>query len=154
MLEPGSPAPHARELLAASGDRPTLLVFFKTSCPVCQLDWPYLERLHRAHGASLRVVGVSQNDEAASRAFYRQYGGATFDLLLDPEPSFAASNAYGVESVPHHVLVDPKGTVKQVFAGWNRRPLEELDRSLAAARGAKPSGVVPEGDPVPAFKPG
>lgn len=142
------------DLLAESGGRPTLLTFFKTSCPVCQLDWPYLERLHRSHGSALRVVGVSQNDAEASRRFFAQYGHATFDLVLDPEPAFAASNAYGVESVPHHVLVAPDGTVTQVFAGWSRKAMEELDRSLAARRGVPPAGVVPVDDPVAVFKPG
>ena len=141
-------------LLAGSGGRPTLLVFFKVNCPDCQMDWPYLERLHRAHGESLRVVGVSQNDAAAARAYYAQHGEATFDLVLDPEPRFAASNAFGVESVPHHVLVDPDGSVRETFAGWQRRPLEELDRQLSAARGTPLAHVVPQGDPAPPMRPG
>lgn len=142
------------DVLAESGGKPTLLVFFKTSCPVCQLDWPYLQRLHAAHGGSLRVVGVSQDDAESSRRYYAQHGKATFDLLLDPEPGFSASNALDVEAVPHHVLLSPDGTVKRVFAGWDRAALETLDSDLARARGAKPAGVVPVGDPVPVFKPG
>jgi peroxiredoxin len=27
---------------------PALLAFFKTSCPVCQLTFPFLERIHQA----------------------------------------------------------------------------------------------------------
>jgi peroxiredoxin len=141
-------------VLADGASRPTLLVFFKVSCPVCQMDWPYLERLHRAHGEGLRVVGVSQNDAAASLKYHAAYGGATFDLLLDPEPAFGASNAYGVASVPHHVLLEPDGTVRRVFAGWQRKPLEELDAELSAAHGRPPAGVVPPGDPAVAMRPG
>ena len=165
-LNTGSKAPASRfttpsgearslpEVLSASGARPTLLAFFKTSCPVCQLDFPYLEKLHLAHEDFVRIVGVSQDDAEASRRYYAQYGSATFDLLLDAEPAFAASNAFGVEAVPHHVLLSPDGIVKKVFAGWDRRSIEELDRTFAAARGAAPAGVVPASDPVPSFKPG
>ncbi len=142
------------DVLAASDGRPTLLVFFKVTCPVCQLDWPYLEKLHRAHGDSLRVVGVSQNDAEDTRRFYAQYGKASFDLLLDPEPAFAASDAFGVESVPHHVLIAPDGIVQKVYSGWSRREVEELDRRMAAVLGKKPAGVVAADDPVAVFKPG
>lgn len=144
----------AHDLLEESGGRPVLLVFFKTSCPVCQLDWPYLERLHRAHGESLRVIGVSQDDADASRRYHAAHGKATFELALDPAPAFAASNAYGVESVPHHVLLAPDGLVTKVSSGWSRSLLEDLDGELAARRGKSPAGVVPEGDPVAVFKPG
>lgn len=141
-----------RDVLAASGARPTLLVFFKTSCPVCQFDFPYLQKLHAAHGAALRVVGVGQNDLASAQRFYAQYGNANFDLLLDPEPAFEASNAFGVESVPHHVLVDPGGTVKKIYAGWSRAEMEGLDRAFASAD-SKPAVITPQ-DRVPSFTPG
>ncbi|MGZ5427103.1 MAG: peroxiredoxin family protein, partial [Thermoanaerobaculia bacterium] len=108
------------DVVARGHSLPVLLAFFKTSCPICQLTWPYLQRLHRAYGAkAVHVVGVSQNDADSSRAYYAEHGGATFDLLLDSEPTFAASNAFGVESVPHLVLLSPEGLVEDVFAGWS-----------------------------------
>src|ERR1039458_2846678 len=83
-----------------------LLAFFKTSCPICRLTWPYLQRLHEAYGGkTVHVVGVSQDDAVSSRAYYAANGGATFELLLDPEPTFVASNAFGVEAVPPLALL-------------------------------------------------
>ncbi len=127
---------------------PVLLAFFKTSCPICQLTWPYLERLHQAYGEkTVHVVGVSQNDAGSSRAYYAEHGGATFDLLLDPEPKFAASNAFGVESVPHLVLVSPEGTIEDVFAGWSKTRMEALGARFAT-KNIPLMPVVPPGDPV------
>src|SRR5450756_3208541 len=101
------------DVVARGHSLPVLLAFFKTSCPICQLTWPYLQRLHRAYGAkAVHVVGVSQDDAASSRAYYAANGGATFDLLLDPEPTFVASNAFDVESVPLIVLLAPDGTIE------------------------------------------
>jgi peroxiredoxin len=142
------------EVVARGHSLPVLLAFFKTSCPICQLTWPYLERLHRAYGGkAVHTVGVSQNDEDSSRAYYAEYGGATFDLLLDPEPTFAASNAFGVESVPHLVLLSPEGLVEDVFEGWSKARMEALGARFASKR-VPFVPVVPPGDPVRDFSPG
>ncbi|HSB64421.1 MAG TPA: TlpA disulfide reductase family protein [Thermoanaerobaculia bacterium] len=142
------------DVVARGHGLPTLLAFFKTSCPICQLTWPYLERLHRAYGGkAVHVVGVSQNDAASSRAYYAEHGGATFDLLLDPEPAFAASNAFDVESVPHLVLLSPEGLVEDVFAGWSKARMEALGARFAA-KDVPFVPVVPPGDPVRDSSPG
>ncbi|MFI5120272.1 MAG: peroxiredoxin family protein [Thermoanaerobaculia bacterium] len=142
------------EVVARGRSLPVLLAFFKTSCPICQLTWPYLERLHRAYGEkAVHVVGVSQNDAASSRAYYTEHGGATFDLLLDPEPAFAASNAFDVESVPHLVLLSPQGLVEDVFSGWSRARMEALGGRFAATN-IPFTPVVPPGDPVRDSAPG
>lgn len=101
----------------------------------------------------MHVVGVSQNDADSSRAYYAEHGGATFDLLLDSEPTFAASNAFGVESVPHLVLLSPEGLVEDVFAGWSKARMEALGARFAA-KDVPFMPVVPPGDPVRDFAPG
>ena len=100
----------------------------------------------------MHVVGVSQNDADSSRAYYADHGGATFDLLLDPEPTFAASNAFGVESVPHLVLLSSEGLVEDVFAGWSKARMEALGARFAKSVPFMP--VVPPGDPVRDSAPG
>lgn len=101
----------------------------------------------------MHVVGVSQNDVDSSRAYYAEHGGATFGLLLDPEPAFAASNAFDVESVPHLVLLSPEGLVEDVFAGWSKARMEALGARFAA-KDVPLVPVVPPGDPVRDFSPG
>jgi len=142
------------DVVARGRSLPVLLAFFKTSCPICQLTWPYLERLHRAYGGkAVHVVGVSQNDADSSRAYYLEHGGATFDLLLDPEPAFAASNAFGVESVPHLVLLSPAGLIEDVFSGWSKARMEALGARFAS-KDLPLIPVVPPGDPVRDFAAG
>lgn len=101
----------------------------------------------------MHVVGVSQNDADSSRAYYAEHGGATFDLLLDPEPTFAASNAFDVESVPHLVLLSPESRVEDVFEGWSKARMEALGARLASKK-VPLVPVVPQGDPVRDFSPG
>jgi peroxiredoxin len=162
----GSAAPDARfrtpegaalstkEVVESGHGLPVLLAFFKTSCPICQLTWPYLQRLHAAYGGkSVRVVGVSQDDAASSRAFYAAHGAATFDLLLDPEPTFVASHAFDVESVPLIVLLAPDGTIEDTFAGWSKKRMEALGARFASTS-VPLVPVVPPGDPVREYSAG
>src|ERR1035437_10438217 len=82
------------DVVARGHSLPVLLAFFKTSCPICQLTWPYLQRLHRAYGAkAVHVVGVSQNDADSSRAYYADHGGAGFVPLLGPGATVSRSYA-------------------------------------------------------------
>lgn len=142
-------------LLAGANGLPLLLAFFKTSCPTCKLTWPYLQRLHEAYGGTaVKIVGVSQNGSDESRRFFEEWGGATFDLLLDPEPTFAASNAFEVEAVPRMVLVSPDGAIEEAFEGWSKARMEALGARFAERAALPPAPVVPPGDLVGDFKAG
>jgi peroxiredoxin len=133
ILEAGSTAPEFRlarldgatatlaEILSGG---PALLAFFKISCPVCQLTLPYLERLHNS--GTLRIFGISQNDESDTRDFNEDFG-VTFPVLLDSEDEeFPASNAFGISSVPSLFLVERDGRVSRVIEGWRKTGIQEL----------------------------
>jgi len=136
MPAPGQSAPPVPGL--ASG-RPTLIVFFETDCPTCQLALPYLNKL----GAG--VIGISQDSEAATREFVRQMG-ITFTVQLDP--GLKITRAYGPQSVPTIFLVGGDGVVQRSLEGFDKAGLNEL----AAALGHPP--IAPEHDGAPAWKPG
>jgi peroxiredoxin len=150
LLETGSRAPEFRlELLVGRSitlakllaGGPVLLAFFKISCPVCQMTFPFLERIHAAGAA--RIFGISQNDAADTREFNEEFG-VTFPTMLDSEDEgFPASNDYGISSVPTLFLIEPGGLISNVIEGWRKRDME----SLAASAGAslfRPGDYVPE----------
>jgi len=154
FLSPGGRRVTTSDLVREAASLPLLLAFFKVTCPTCKLAWPYLQKLHAAYGGSaVRVAGVAQDDEEAARSFYAEFGGASFELLLDPKP-YAASSAFGVESVPHLVLVAPDGSHEVLFSGWSRKDLEALGARLAESKRLPYAVLVAPGDPVPAFRPG
>src|ERR1700754_1566046 len=98
MLAPGSKAPLDGSLESALPVGEVLLVFFKISCPTCQLALPFLERQHRS--GQLVVYGISQDKADATAAFAKTFG-LTFPILLDSAAShYPASNAYGISTVP------------------------------------------------------
>src|ERR1700755_2874395 len=97
-LEAGVQAPEI-ELTSLDGKKfslkeirqkgPVVAVFFKVSCPVCQLALPFLERIFRAYSQSntFTFVGISQDNAADTKAFNSRYG-ITFPVLLDPAQKY------------------------------------------------------------------
>lgn len=157
MLETGARAPdldlvdlagrrHKLRDLIANG--PALLAFYKTTCPVCQLTLPFLERIHRGQaGPAVAVYAVSQDDPESTQDFNREFG-VTFPTLLDTEDSgYPASNAYGISHVPSLFLVEPDGTISWTMEGFDKKALEALGTRAGVAM-FRPT------DNVPAFKAG
>jgi len=114
---------------------PVLLAFFKSTCPVCQMTLPFLERIHRGRApGSLKIYGVSQDDAETTQEFAREFG-IDFPMLLDTEESgYPASNAYGLSHVPTMFLVERGGTITWSLEGFVRRDF--LD--MAAQAGVHP----------------
>ncbi len=129
--------------LIANG--PILLAFFKITCPVCQMTFPFLDRLHTP--GAFPVYGVSQDDAEGTREFNREFG-VTFPTLLDREDrDFPASDAYGISSVPTLFRVERDGTISRVVEGWAKREME----SLAALAGVE---LFRAGENLPQLRPG
>jgi peroxiredoxin len=149
LLKEGARAPDFR-LPRLDGDEtplagivtggPALVAFFKVTCPVCQLTFPFLGRIH---SPALAVCGISQNDAADTREFNREFGVA-FPVLLDSEDSgYPVSNAFGISSVPTMFLVEKDGSVSRVIEGWRKREIEWLGEK-AGVKPFRPSDYVPE----------
>jgi peroxiredoxin len=132
-------------LPAITGRQPgkkTLVVFFETDCPTCQLALPYLNALA---SDSTPVIGISQDGEKATNEFVRQMG-IQYPVHLDH--GLTLSRAYDPQSVPTFFLLDESGVVNKTLVGFDKAGLNEL----AAAFGHAP--IAPAHDGAPAWKPG
>jgi peroxiredoxin len=154
MLEPGTTAP-SFQLTSLDGTRlalqtvlakgPALLAFFKIGCPVCQLTFPFLERM--AKNDAVQILGISQDDARGTEEFNHRFG-VTFPTLLDESKrGYAVSNEYGISSVPTVFVVETDGSISKSFAGFSKRDLEEVGERIHV----KP--FAPD-DKVPEFKAG
>src|SRR5258708_6035354 len=88
---------------------PVLLAFFKTSCPTCQLTFPFLQRLsdgaqsHRTNAAeaacpSPQLIAVSQDDGTGTAQFHKRFG-LSMRTVVDRSPAYPVSNAFGISHV-------------------------------------------------------
>src|SRR6478672_10732796 len=117
----------------------TLLVFFETDCPTCQLALPYLNALKRD---SIQVIGLSQDDESSTREFVTQLK-ISYPVQLDS--GLKISRAYDPQNVPTFFLLDENGQVQQTLVGFDKKGLNDL----AAAVGQPP--IAPSDDGAPAW---
>ncbi len=132
------------------GDGPLALVFYKVTCPVCQMAAPKVDLFERAYPG--RVVGIGQDPEEELAAFSREYGmgiRSVADL-----PPYAASEAYGIESVPTIVLVGEAEVVLEIVEAWDRDGYNRVSARLAGLTGADPAVISDPGDSLPDYRPG
>jgi peroxiredoxin len=134
---------------------PVVAAFFKSSCPVCQFTFPFLERLHQRYGGdNVTFLGVSQDDAKATASFTRDYR-VTFPMALDEkETGYPASNAYGLTTVPTIFLIDADGTVRVSSTGFVKSDLERIAADLAERRRVAPAPLFLANESVPANRPG
>ena len=157
-LDPGASFPSIalRDETGASVSPPsgeTLYVVFKTTCPTCELTWPYLERIRQtAEPGGLRVIAISQDDPAKTSAFNRRLR-TRVETVYDPEP-WKASDRLGVTNVPTFFRVAPDGKVAETVVGFTRDNMEGFGRRAASLAGRPFTGVFRAGDHAPAIKPG
>ncbi|HEX7289283.1 MAG TPA: TlpA disulfide reductase family protein [Candidatus Angelobacter sp.] len=134
-------------LLDIPGYRPgqkTLLVFFETDCPTCQLALPYLNALG-SDPVGLQVIALSQDDPAATHQFVEQMG---IRYRVELDQGLKLSRAYDPQSVPTMYLLDERGQVERSLVGFDKAGLNELARTLGRPE------IAPAHDGAPAWKPG
>ena len=157
-LSPGSALPEislsdGRGGAAPLPRREALYGFFKTTCPTCQLAWPFFDRVGRlAAGGTLAVVAVSQDNPAETKAFNERLGVA-LPTLFDPEP-WRASEALGLEIVPTFLRLGADGTLRDVMVGFQKQKMQDLGAEAASLAGRPAAELFRPSDGVPAMKPG
>ena len=122
-----------------------VLAFFKSSCPVCQLTLPFLERLYLE--SKTQVYGVSQDDATTAMSFAQQFH-LTFPILIDSRAGgYKVSNAFGIRRVPSLFLVEKDRMISWSSESFSKKDLEDLGRRLTFS-------IFRADDRVPEFKPG
>ena len=101
-----------RVALASSRGKVTVIDFWATWCKPCLAAMPRLDQLARSH-PDVAVIAINIDDAAAARALFDQRG-YRMTLVADDGD---ASERYGVSAIPHTVIVDRRGAVREVVRG-------------------------------------
>lgn len=144
-LQPGS----AVAELPGIGREPVAIVFYKVTCPTCQMAAPPMERLYRAVGDRFAAVVQDPADRAAE--FAAEYE-ASFPSIPDEEP-YEVSKAWGVRVVPT-LFVTANGRVEDVVESWDREGWARAAARLGELLGTAVPRPSEEGDGLPLFRPG
>lgn len=90
----------------------TVIDFWATWCQPCLKSLPRLEALHKAH-PEIDVVAINIDDaKDAADLFHEE--GYTMTLV---EGDRATQSQYGVDAIPHTVIIDKAGRVQRVLRG-------------------------------------
>ena len=101
-----------------------ILDFWATWCGPCLSELPVLLRVAKEfqdRGVTLYTVNVRE-DPNVVREFMREY---RFEMNVVHDFG-AVSKAYNVDGIPHLVIIDRQGIVRQVHTGYHR----DLEREL------------------------
>jgi peroxiredoxin len=131
--------------------RPTLLVFFETDCPTCQLTFPYLNTLAQHLESGAEIIAISQDAEGPTRDFVEQMG-VKFPVLLDHDLS--VSRHYDPIAVPTLFLLDRDGRVIYTQVAFDKRELNRIAEMICEAIACAPLTVANPYDGAPESQPG
>jgi thiol-disulfide isomerase/thioredoxin len=151
----GNPAPDFGGDFAINGDpvklselrgKVVMLDFWGTWCPPCIAAIPRLVELNAKYkNAGLALVGVTlyNNDQPIAQQrerlgrFTQQFHMDYLVMTLDNRSANQIVDAYGVKGIPHVVLIDRKGVVRDVVSGNEPdylSKIEQIVRELLAER--------------------
>jgi thiol-disulfide isomerase/thioredoxin len=146
-IRPGTVAPRVDGAEVSTGPRAVL--FYKVTCPTCQLAAPVAERLHQSFPNHL--VGVAQDPREKVEQFEQELR-TSFPSVSDQSP-YRVSNAWGIRTVPT-LFVLSDGKVAEVVESWDRDGWNRAAAKLGALTGTPAESLSWEGDGLPPFRPG
>jgi peroxiredoxin len=107
-----------------------LLNFWASWCGPCRAETPDLQDFYsRNLDRGIIVVGVNQQEDAATARRFTDEFDVTYPILLDRTGAVSQAYAIGIGGLPMTFLVDPEGVIRQVYFG--RITFEQL-RDLEA----------------------
>ena len=94
---------------------PTLVVFWASWCPVCQVELPKLHTLFdKVKGRGLQVLAIGFADEEHKIRRYVQTHSAIFDFPVLYDPKDAVAKRFGVVGTPTIYLINRSGGIEYV----------------------------------------
>jgi len=106
--------------------------FWATWCGPCKMTMPSVQKLYNDYSAKgVQFMGIS-DDEPSKVKQYRADNNVSYPMFYDQDD--IASQMFGVEGIPHLVVIDKNGKEAQVEEGapLNEQEVREaIDKCLA-----------------------
>lgn len=113
------------------------LDFWASWCTPCKASFPFMNELHQQHGdRGLVVLAVNVDEQRSAAERFLQQTPAQFRIAYDPKG--ATPEQYGVKAMPTAVLIDRKGAVRYVHAGFRERDKDALRAQVQSLLQEKP----------------
>ena len=100
---------------ALTAGKPLVVNFWATTCASCVTEMPTFEKLHRALGAKVGIVGIDALDGVDAARTFAARAGVTYPVWLDKGQ--ATQLALKVSVLPTTVFVSADGVVRKTSFG-------------------------------------
>ncbi len=92
--------------------KPSLIVFFSTSCPDCQRELPLLNARYLAHGMDTTFVAISREEGWESVSSYWQQQGLS--LPVSAQSDRTVYSLFAKKGIPRIYISDAQGIIRSL----------------------------------------
>jgi thiol-disulfide isomerase/thioredoxin len=96
---------------------PTLLVYFRSTCPACESTAPMWRELAQQLPAHGRLVAVSVEGIATAKAWLERQGLTADEILIPKDGPTTVYEKWGITGVPLTVALEQGGRIKKAQLG-------------------------------------
>jgi thiol-disulfide isomerase/thioredoxin len=120
------------DLGAMYGKKPVLLEFWATWCSICRALLPELDKVHKAYGDQVELLGVNVtvNDSKTRIRHYLEEHHPPFRVLFDDKG--VGARAFDVPATSFIVIVDRAGRVVYTGSGEDQDLVAAVRRAVEA----------------------
>jgi len=127
-----------RVLLANYSGKAVIVTFWATWCPYCLQELPVLENVQNKAGKDrIAVIAVNTEERDVFRRATRILN-TSMHLEFASDASGTARAAFGVNGLPHMVIIGRDGRIIRVYEGYSASELKEIVADINQALAPAP----------------
>ncbi len=118
-----------------------VITFWASWCGPCKRELPILEGLQLAGKGRIQVVAINTEERDQFRKLAKILSSLT--LIMSHDYGHRAAEAYGVNGIPHMVMIGRDGKILSVHRGYGEGSLDDIVAEINAALGVPEAAAVP-----------
>jgi thiol-disulfide isomerase/thioredoxin len=120
--------------LADHAGKAVVVTFWASWCTYCLKELPVLEAIQQSARDHVKVIAINTEPRNTFQRLARRL--EKFDLQLTYDPDLRSRRSYGVDGIPHLVIIGKDGKIDSVFRGYGEESLDGIVQSINRAMGA------------------